>query len=167
MKDIRNLSRLEKEINAIKDRILRDVKNLFKPQEEENYDKPVREGNFWSNIYIEYKSKSDKNKTLSVGEYLNKIRPYLNHIINNLKKSETWKIQLTIANNFISSVINDEECVLRSKSDNIEIMISNEADEIIKELFDSLKNSYQNNLESMKGSELVFDYVQLLYYKCH
>ena len=46
-------------------------------------------------------------------------------------------------------------------------MISNEADEIIKELFDSLKNSYQNNLESMKGSELVFDYVQLLYYKCH
>ena len=41
-----------------------------------------------------------------------------------------------------------------------------DADEII-ELFDSLKNRYQNNLESMKGSEFVFDYVQLLYYKCH
>ena len=27
-----------------------------------------------------------------------------------------------------------------SKSDNIEIMINNEADEFIKELFDSLKN---------------------------
>ena len=167
MKDIRILSRLEKEINPIKDRILRDVKNLFKHQEEENYDKPVREGNFWSNIYIEYESKSDKNKTLSVGEYLNKIRPYLNHIINNLKKSDTWKIQLKIANNFISSIINNEKRVLRLKSDNIEIMISDEADEIIKELFDSLKNRYQNNLESMKGSELVFDYVQLLYYKCH
>ena len=36
-----------------------------------------------------------------------------------------------------------------------------------KELFDSLKNRYQNNLELMKGSEFVFDYVQLLYYKCH
>ena len=25
----------------------------------------------------------------------------------------------------------------------------------------------QNNLESMEGSEFVFDYVHLLYYKCH
>ena len=56
---------------------------------------------------------------------------------------------------------------MHSKSDNIEIMISDEADEVIKELFDSLKNRYQNNLESMKGSKFVFDYVQLLYYKCH
>ena len=56
---------------------------------------------------------------------------------------------------------------MHSKSDNIEIMINDEADEVIKELFDSLKNRYQNNLESMKGSEFVFDYVQLLYYKCH
>ena len=46
-------------------------------------------------------------------------------------------------------------------------MINDEADEVIKELFDSLKNRYQNNLESMKDSEFVFDYVRLLYYKCH
>ena len=45
-------------------------------------------------------------------------------------------------------------------------MINDEADEVIKELFNSLKNWYQNNLESMKGSECVFDYFQLLYYKC-
>ena len=56
---------------------------------------------------------------------------------------------------------------MHSKSDKIEIMISDEADEVIKELFDSLKNRYQNNLESMKGSEVVFNYVQLLCYKCH
>ena len=37
----------------------------------------------------------------------------------------------------------------------------------MKGLFNSLKNRYQNNLESMKGSEFVFDHVQLLYYKCH
>ena len=46
-------------------------------------------------------------------------------------------------------------------------MINVEADEVIKELFNSLKNRYQNNLESMKGTEFVFDYVHLLYYKCH
>ena len=118
--------------------------------------------NFWSNNYIEYESNGDRNKTLSVEEYLNKIRPYLKEIINNLKKSDTWKIQLTIANNFISSIDNDEKCVMHSKSDNIEIMINDEADEVIKELFDSLKNRYQNNLESMKGRDFASSYVQLL-----
>ena len=56
---------------------------------------------------------------------------------------------------------------MHSKSDNIEIMISDEADQIIKKLFDSLKNRYQNNLQSMRGSEFALDYVKLLYYKCH
>ena len=53
---------------------------------------------------------------------------------------------------------------MHSNSDNIEIMISDEADEIIKKLFDSLKNKYQKNLESMRSSEFVFDYVHLLYH---
>ena len=70
-------------------------------------------------------------------------------------------------NNFIYSLHRDEDRVMHSKSDNIEIMINDEADEVIEELFDSLKNRYQNNLESMKGSEFVFDYVQLLYYIYH
>ena len=46
-------------------------------------------------------------------------------------------------------------------------MINDEADEVAKELFDSLKNRYQNNLESMKGSKFVFEYIQSLYYKYH
>ena len=45
-KDIRNLFRLEQEIEAIKDRILRDIMNLFEHAEEENYYKPVRVSNF-------------------------------------------------------------------------------------------------------------------------
>ena len=56
---------------------------------------------------------------------------------------------------------------MNSKSDKIEIMINDEAGENIKKLFDSLKNRYQNNLESMKSSEFVFDYVHILYYRCH
>ena len=59
-----------------------------------------------------------------------------------------WKIQLAVVNNFISSLNNDEERVMHSKID--------KADEAIRELFDSLKNIYQSNLESMKGSEFVF-----------
>ena len=56
---------------------------------------------------------------------------------------------------------------MHSKTNNIEILINDEADEVIKELFDSLKNRYQNNLESIQGSQFVFDYVHLLYYKYH
>ena len=37
-------------------------------------------------------------------------------------------------------------------------MINYEADEVIKERFDSFKNRYQNNLESIEGTEFVFDY---------
>ena len=49
----------------------------------------------------------------------------------------------------------------------VEMMINDEADEVIKVLFDSIKNRYQKKLESMNGSEFVLDYVHLLYYKCH
>ena len=121
--NLRNPFRQEKETKVIKDRILRDIKNLFEHKKEENYYKPGRVNNFWSDSYIDYESNGDKIKALSVGEYLNKTIPFLKDIINNPKKSETWKIQLTIAYSFISSIENDEECVMHTKSDNIEIMI--------------------------------------------
>ena len=70
-------------------------------------------------------------KTLSIEEYLNKIRPYLKGIINDLKLSDTLKIQLTIAIDFFSSRDSDEERVMHSKSDNIEFMIYENADEVM------------------------------------
>ena len=112
----------------------RNIRNLFE-HEEEDYYKPVKNGNLWCNNFIEYESNGDRNKTLSVKEYLNIIRPYLKHIINNLKKSDTRKIQLTIAINFISSKDNDGERVMHSKNDNIEIMINDKADEVTEKFF--------------------------------
>ena len=88
IKYIRNLFRLEKETKVIKDRILRDINNFFEHEEQENYYKPVRVSNFWSNSYIEYESNSDRYKTLSFEEYLNKISLYLKNIVNSLKKSD-------------------------------------------------------------------------------
>ena len=94
IKDIRNLFRLKKYIKGMKDVVLRYNKNLFNyEKEEENYYKKVRVNNFWGNNYVEYKSNGDKNKILSAEEYLNKIRPYLKGVKNNLKKSGMWKIQ--------------------------------------------------------------------------
>ena len=132
-KDTRNIFRQEKETKAFKDRILRYTNNILEHEkEEENYYKPVRISNFWSNNYIEYKSNGDNNETLSVEEYPSKISPYSKDVIINLKMPDTWKIQLTISNNFISSIDNDKERVMHSKCDNIEIMINDEADKVKK-----------------------------------
>ena len=62
----------------------------------------------------------------------------------------------------------NEECVMHSKSDNMEIMFNNKEDEVIKELFPSLLSRNQIGLEtSMKGSDFILDCVHLLYYKHH
>ena len=54
-----------------------------------------------------------------------------------------------------------------SKSDNIEFMSYDHANEVVNELFESLLLRYQIGLEtSMRGSNFIFDSVQLLYCKC-
>ena len=68
--------------------------------------KLVRAGNFWGNSYIKYESNADRNKTQSVEEYLNEIRPYFKDIMNNIKTSETWKNQSTIGINIFLLQIN-------------------------------------------------------------
>ena len=83
---------------------------------------------------MEYKINVDRNKTLSIKEYLDEIKPYLKNIINNLNKSDTQKIQLTIAINFIFSKDTDEEHVMRLKRDNKEIMIYDKVNDVIQEL---------------------------------
>ena len=85
-------------------------------------------GNFSNDNYIEYKINSDRNKTLSFEEFLNKIRQYLKDM-NSFKKLDTWKIQLAIAYNFASFIAdNTEDRSIHSKIDNIEIMINDEAE---------------------------------------
>ena len=49
----------------------------------------MRVNNFWSNNYVENESIGNRNEILLVEEYLNKIRPYLKDIRDNLKKSDS------------------------------------------------------------------------------
>ena len=56
---------------------------------------------------------------------------------------------------------------MHSKSDNIEIMNYDKADEVIEEVFKSLLNRYQGGFKILiKGGNFVFGYVNLLHYKC-
>ena len=111
---------------------------------------------------------SDENKNLSLDEYLNKTEPYLRNIRINLQKSDTWKIQLTVAINFISSKDAEEERIIHSKSNNVKLKSYNDANVVFDKPFKSLHSKCQGKLEtSMRRSDLVFDSVQLMYYKCH
>ena len=52
-----------------------------------------------------------------------------------------------------------------SRSDNEEFMNGDDTDEIIKRLFESFLQKYEENLQNkMKGSEFEFDGVNFLYY---
>ena len=110
------------------------------------------------------------------------IKPYLSDIINNCKThglvryhsgdkvcleeiSSEWKIQLTMAINFISSKDSDETRTMHTKSNSVEIMTGSETDEIIEDLFESFLQKYQEGLEeSIRGSEFAYDSVDVLYY---
>ena len=75
------------------------------------------------------------------------------------------KIELTMSINFISFNDSDETRNLRTKSDNIEIVMGDETYQIIDELFESFSQNDQKDLkESLRGSEFIFDSVDLLYY---
>ena len=60
---MRHLFKIRSINEAIKDRIIGDIKDLSE-QQKEDYCKLVKFSNFYSNNYIEYKSNGDKNKTL-------------------------------------------------------------------------------------------------------
>ena len=72
--------RLKKKNEAIKDKIIRDIRDLFE-KEKECYYKPVRVSDLLSINYIKYENIRHRNKTLSVEEYLIKIIPCLKNLI--------------------------------------------------------------------------------------
>ena len=70
-----------------------------------------------------------------------------------------------MAINFIPSKDSDETRTMHTKSNNVEIMIGSETDEIIENLFASFLQKYQEWLEeSVGGSEFVYDSADVLYY---
>ena len=54
----------KKKIKHLKTEIIKDIKNLF--EQEADFYKPVRLGNFYTKNYIEYEKNGDWNKTLSI-----------------------------------------------------------------------------------------------------
>ena len=98
-------------------------------------------------------------------DFFNIIRKHLRKLINDKRKNREWKIQLIMKINFISSRNFIESRDIYSKSDNFEIMMGTNTNEIIRDPFNSILRRYQGGLqESMRRIEFVFDYVESLNY---
>ena len=87
---------------------IRELENLFGDTDnDDNYYKPVLVKTSFKDGYKYYESRGDKDKKLSVKQYLYMIMPYLSDLINDHKnirnESNEWKIQLNMGVNFISS----------------------------------------------------------------
>ena len=105
---------------------------------DEDYYEPIIVRSAFDGNYIQYESRGDKGKNLSIKRYLKMSKPYLNDLINNHKThssaryhsgnkswiektSSEWEIQLTMAIHFISSKDSDETRIMHTKSKNVEI----------------------------------------------
>ena len=137
---------------------------MFKLPIDKDYYKPTLLKSGYNNNYIQYERKGDK--ILTVKEYLGLTESYLADMTNDYKSKGEWKIQLTAEITFTSlKPDSDETHIMHTKSDNTEIMIGSDTNEVIKELFKSFLQKYQEDLqEKMRGSEFEFDGIHLLYY---
>ena len=143
---------------------IKDIKDLFKLSIDKDYYKPILTKSAYNGNSVQYKSKGDKILTLE--EYLALIEKYLRELIEEYELKGEWKVQLTTEINFISLKSgSDETRIMHTRSDNIEIMIGSDTDEIIKGLFEPLLQKYEENLQNkMRGSYFEFDGVYFLYY---
>ena len=83
-------------------------------------------------------------------------------LIDDKKKSGEWKIQLVLKINFIFSKNFNETRDMHSKSDNYEIMMGIDTNEIIRNLFNSTLKRYQGGLEElMRGQSMILYSIML------
>ena len=87
-------------------------------------------------------------------------------LINQYKNDGEWKMQLIAEINFISlKPGSDETRVMYTRSDNEEFMNGDDTDEVMKLLFKSFLQRFEENLqEKLRGSDFEFDGINFFYY---
>ena len=80
---------------------IRDIENWFDEASEEDYYKPILVRSSFKGSYKYFESRGDKDKRLSVRQYLNKITSHLYDLINDHRNvRRVWKIQISMRVNF-------------------------------------------------------------------
>ena len=133
---------------------IKNIKDLFKTSINKDHCKPKLGNSGYNNSYVQYESRGDR--ILSIREYLTLIEKYLRELINQYKNEGEWKVQLSAEINFMSlKPGSDETRVMYTRNDNEEFMSGDDTNEIIKLLFESFLQRFEENLQNkMRGSNL-------------
>ena len=147
------------------------------------------------NSYMEYTSNGDRYENLLPEEYLNLMRPYLTDLINkhittmelnnnnnsdnnnnnnnnndnnnnNTDRGE-WKIQLTMINSCISTKSFKDKHTIYLKSEQVEIYMGSDTENVIDTLFNTPLLNFQCAQETSndRGNEFIPDSVELSRYE--
>ena len=125
----------------------------------DNCYKPVLAKESFDGNYQMYTCRGDKERNMYINEYLEKIKPYLIVLINE-KKTSSHKIQLDIATNLIHSTESDR-ITFYLKSKNIVCLPSDDSEDILNQLIDSLLEYFDDELMVCRtDTSYVFDSIE-------
>ena len=110
----------------------------------DDYYMPILSKGFSGDNYQMYTCRGDKNKDMYITNYLEKVKPYLIVLIDK-KKISNQKIQLDIAINLIH-LSKSDTITFYVKSKNIECYPSDNSEDILNQLFDSLLKYFNDKL---------------------
>ena len=106
-----------------------------------------------------YTRRGDEERNMYINEYLEKIKPYLIALINE-KKTSSYKIQLDIAINLIHLTKSDR-ITFYVKSKNIVCLPSDDSEDILNQLTDSLLEYFNDKLMTCRtDSSYVFESIE-------
>ena len=115
---------------------IKDIENLFINIDDANYYKPTLVKSSLKNNFAYYEIRGDRDKKLSVKQYLTMIIPQLTKLIHEKKNNNNEQnIQLSMGVNFMCVTDKEKTRTFYVKSDNEDIRLGNDTSNIINELF--------------------------------
>ena len=141
----------------------RDIKNYFININDADYYKPTLVKSSFKKNYEYYAIRGNRDKKLSVKQYLTRIMPHLTDLINGKKnKDNEQKIQLSMGVNFMCVTDKQKTRTFHVKSDKEDIRLGNDTSNIINKLYESFLSNYQKEEQILRnGSNFVFESVDV------
>ena len=143
---------------------IRDIENLFINIDDSNYYKPVLVRRSFKKNYEYYEVRGDRDKKLSIKQYLTMIIPHLTKLINQRKNNNSeYKIQLSMGVSFMCITDKEKTRIFDVRNDNEEIRLGNDTSNIISELIKSFLSNYQKEEQILRnGSNYIYESVDVL-----
>ena len=121
--------------------------------------KPILTKESFDSNYQMYTRRGDKERNMSIKEYLEKIKPYLIALIDE-KKTTSHKIQLDIAINLVH-LSKSDRITFYVKSKNIVCLPSDDSEDILNQLIESLLEYFEDKLMICRtDSSYVFESIE-------